>query len=312
MTIFNYFFILFAQVFSYFAKALSLGLRLTANMIDGLAFFFTIIIFFDLLYSDSIIIYSFIPIIIYSNAETDKSTILTSNKGKAAIYMWTHIESDKIYVGSATDLSKRLSLYFSKKHIGRFKKVYIYNALLLHGYAAFSLSILEYINISGLSKEEAQKLILEREQNYLNLIFSVNNPNTFNILQVAGSRLGSNHTTESRALMSIAKSGENHFMYGKTHSEETLKKMREAHKGKTLSAETKAKMSLAQRSIDRTGENSPMFGRTGESNPFYGRTHSAETRAKMSLAKNKKVFVYSFDSLSNKKHCINLLIIVQK
>ncbi len=42
--------------------------------------------------------------------------------------------------------------------------MHIYNALVYYGYLAFSLTILEYINISNLSKKEAYKLILEREQ----------------------------------------------------------------------------------------------------------------------------------------------------
>jgi len=33
--------------------------------------------------------------------------------------------------------------------------MYIYNALLVHGYSAFTLTILEYLDITNLSKEEA-------------------------------------------------------------------------------------------------------------------------------------------------------------
>lgn len=82
--------------------------------------------------------------------------------------MWIHNESGKRHVDSAEDLSKWLFLYFSKKYLDWFKKVYIYNTLLHHDYTAFSLTILEYIDISNLSKREAQKLNLERKQNYLN------------------------------------------------------------------------------------------------------------------------------------------------
>jgi len=45
--------------------------------------------------------------------------------------------------------------------------MYIYNALRNHGYSAFSLTILEYIDVTNLSKEESRKLILEKEQFYL-------------------------------------------------------------------------------------------------------------------------------------------------
>jgi hypothetical protein len=53
--------------------------------------------------------------------------------------------------------------------------------------------------------------------------------------------------------MSQAKSGENHPMFGQTHSADTLAKMSEAKFGKTHSDETLAKMCEA-----KIGENHPM------------------------------------------------------
>src|SRR5690242_16413417 len=82
-----------------------------------------------------------VPVIIYQNPETDKTNILLDNKGKTGVYQWKHNESGKIYIGSAGNLSKRLSLYFSPNFLERFKSMYIYNALLHHGHSAFSLSI---------------------------------------------------------------------------------------------------------------------------------------------------------------------------
>ncbi len=99
--------------------------------------------------------------------------------------------------------------------------MYINNALLLHGHSAFSLSILEIINISDLSKKEARKLILEREQYYLDLFFKKQIP-LYNILKVAGSMLGHNHSSEFRA------------------------KMSEAQKGKVMSPEIKIKISATK------------------------------------------------------------------
>jgi hypothetical protein len=43
---------------------------------------------------------------IYSNADTERLQILKDNKGKAAVYMWTHYVSGKRYLGNAFDLSK--------------------------------------------------------------------------------------------------------------------------------------------------------------------------------------------------------------
>lgn len=90
-------------------------------------------------------------VIVYSNADTDKSKILSDNKGKAGIYQWTHKESGKTYIGSAVNISNRLKDYYSKNHLERNKTMYINNALLQHGYDAFSLTILEYVDISTLS-----------------------------------------------------------------------------------------------------------------------------------------------------------------
>jgi group I intron endonuclease len=61
--------------------------------------------------------------------------------------------------------------------------------------------------------------------------------------------------------------GENHPMFGKHHSSESIQKMRNVKIGKTASAYTKAKLSKL---------------RTGEKNNMFGKKHSIETRKKMS------------------------------
>ena len=79
-------------------------------------------------------------------------------------------------------------------------------------------------------------------------------------------------------------SGEQHGMYGKKHTLESLAKMRESQKsrewgenhpfyGKHHSDETKAKISQS-----RKGKMS------GQSNPFYGKTHTPETSEKIRLS----------------------------
>lgn len=216
-----------------------------------------------------------IPIMIYENVETDKSKVLSDNVGKAGIYLWTHKGSSKKYVGSAVDLSKRLKDYYSSYELKQMRN-YISNALISHGHPAFSLSILEIIDISGKSKEEARKLILEREQYYLDLIFSKDESNTYNILKVAGSSLGFKHSEETKALMR------------KPKSEGTRILMSGAQKGKTHSAETKALMSVAQKSVERTGKN----------NPMYSKSHTAE--AKLSARLGTVIYVYDTqDTLVN-------------
>jgi hypothetical protein len=238
---------------------------------------------------------SFVPVIIYNNAKTDKSRILSDLKGKAGIYQWTYKESGKFYVGSAFDLSKRLKDYFVHSYISDKSKgnSYIYNALLHYGYDAFSLSILEFIDISNLSKEEVRNLILSREQYYLDIIFKEDEPeNTYNILPTAGSSLGYKHTEESKVLISRAN-------LGKTHSVETKLKMSQALSGlnsprgflgKSHSLESKA---AALMSKANAGENNPKG--------FLGKAHSDEIITKISIAKGGgTIYVYDTqDTLVN-------------
>jgi group I intron endonuclease len=127
------------------------------------------------------------------------------------------------------------------------------------------LTILEYINISGKSVDEARELILSREQHYLDSLSP-----EYNILSTAGNILGYKHTEETIALISQANSGENHPLFGKKGENHPLF-------GKTHTLETKAKISEAM---------------SGENHPNYGKTHSAETLLKMSKLNLVKIILY--------------------
>jgi len=158
---------------------------------------------FGFFFYDPIFLYTIIPIKIYSNAEADKDIILKENKNKSGIYKWKNIINDKQYIGSAVDLSDRLSKdYSTAKAMENYLKNYkssIYSALLKHGYENFSLTILEYC--------EPEKCI-EREDYYLCSL-----PHEYNILP--GSSLGHKHSDKTKKIMSDAKKGENNPNYGK-------------------------------------------------------------------------------------------------
>jgi group I intron endonuclease len=120
------------------------------------------------------------------------------------------------------------------------KSSYICNALAHYGYDTFFLTILEIINITNLSKVEARKLILEREQYYLDTLEP-----EYNIQKIAGSLLGQVRSFESRKLMSENMKGKNSHRFGTTLSIETRTKIRESLTGRTTTEVTKTKISEA-------------------------------------------------------------------
>jgi len=213
-----------------------------------------------------------LPVIIYNNVEIEKLQILSANKGKTSIYMWTHIEG-KRYVGSAVDTSKRLLHYFSTKYLDKNKNMSICRALKEHGYGAFSLSILEYIDIRDLSKEDARNLILGREQYFLDSLSP-----EYNLLKIAGSSMGFKHSEESLAKLSKAMKGENNprGMLGKTHSAEAKAKVGKANKGRLPSGVHPTLRWGRLLNIPRTEED----------------------KAKMSKALGTTIYVYSSDGLT--------------
>lgn len=110
------------------------------------------------------------------------------------------------------------------------------------------MTIFEYVDISNLSKDEVRKIILEKEQFYIDLLIP-----SYNINPKANSRLGSRHSEDSKELMRINNHGDNHPMFGKKHHPETIIKNRIAN--------------------------------SGENNPMFGKNHKLETLEKLSLAR---------------------------
>jgi predicted GIY-YIG superfamily endonuclease len=128
---------------------------------------------------------------VYYNADKDKLNILKDNKGKSGIYLWGNKENGKFYIGSSSDLRRRLMLYYNINFLAKFSTSYINNALLKEGYSAFRFYIIEYCN-----KED----LIKREQYYFDLLKP-----TYNICKTAGSSLGRLHTEESKIKMAKAK-----------------------------------------------------------------------------------------------------------
>jgi group I intron endonuclease len=172
-----------------------------------------------------------IPVVTYSNIDIDKSKINKDNKGKSGVYRWNNKITNKSCVGSSINLGNRLSTYYSKKAmLAKLKSrtSIIYSALLKHGYDNFTLDILEYCEVN---------VLIEREQYYFDLLKP-----EYNILKAANSRIGSKHSSNTKALISFKLKGENHPSFGKRLSQEMRMKLSEINKAFWLKVKIKRKI----------------------------------------------------------------------
>jgi group I intron endonuclease len=129
---------------------------------------------------------------------------------------------DKRYIGSSTDLKRRLQPYFNINYLNKNTSMRICRALLKYGYSNFCLEILEYcdqaprrrIRREALALRAAAEL-LTREKYYFELF----NPE-YKICTEPGSNLGKTHLDpdpdqkKTKIKMSIARIGEKNPMFG--------------------------------------------------------------------------------------------------
>lgn len=210
------------------------------------------------------------PVKKYDNAFLMNKMIISENKGKSGIYMITNIITGNIYVGQSIDLSKRFIKYFCHSYIKSKESLIISRALIKYGYSNFSVYILEYCDKSHL---------IQREQYYLDKL----NPeyNILRSMKIAGSSRGYKHSQDSKDKTSKALKdiyiGIKSPLYGKTHTEETKKKM----------------------SLQKKGINNPLYGITHNDktkeiirNKAINRKHSIETIEKISKSHGNPVNIY--------------------
>nr|YP_010254596.1 GIY-YIG endonuclease [Ganoderma sichuanense]YP_010352181.1 hypothetical protein MYE56_mgp12 [Ganoderma lingzhi]AWJ63811.1 GIY-YIG type homing endonuclease [Ganoderma lucidum]WAR64409.1 hypothetical protein [Ganoderma amboinense]QUA00729.1 GIY-YIG endonuclease [Ganoderma sichuanense]QUA00767.1 GIY-YIG endonuclease [Ganoderma lucidum]QUA00800.1 GIY-YIG endonuclease [Ganoderma sichuanense] len=159
----------------------------------------------------------------------NRNLIGTDNRKRVVIYQWTNLINGHIYIGSASTGSTRLLNYFSPSVLLR--NLPIYNSLRKYGHNNFCLAILEDL---GSFKQVPKKFILEREQYYLNILFTKYLDRKLNLSPTAGTTLGFEHSN----IFKLNRKGSLNPMFGKTFSPEFI----------------------AMQTRDRKGKNNPMFG----------------------------------------------------
>lgn len=124
---------------------------------------------------------------IYINSLLNKAKVLKENKDKIGIYRWVNKITKESYVGSSTNITKRLRKYYCINYLNSRLSVYnsrIYEALLNYGYSNFNLEILRYCDKNSL---------IHWEQYYINKLKP-----EYNICKTAGSMLDFKHSSETK------------------------------------------------------------------------------------------------------------------
>lgn len=185
---------------------------------------------------------------------------------KSGIYKLTNVINNKIYIGSTCSFKDRKS-----KHKNRKNNTMISRAIFKYGWENFTFEILEYC--------EKDKLI-EREKYYFDLLKPFKENNGYNILRnpIKNGWINASHSEESKKKMSESKKGiipwnkgkkgvqicsdetrqlysdqrrgENNSFYGKTHSEETKKKISRRNKGSDHSYEYKSVVQIDKNTFE--------------------------------------------------------------
>lgn len=232
-------------------------------------------------------------------------------------YLIKHKVSGKLYHGSRTAKNCHPNELLKENGYLTSSKI-VKNIIEKEGIDSFDI-----IEIEIFESKESARLSEERYHRSFDVKSNVCYLNQWN----AGNKwFCKEHTDETKAKISsslIGKmAGENHPMFGKKHSKETLEKFKrrnyssgENHymHGKKRSEEAKNKTSETLKGMF-VGEKSCWYGKTGELAPNYGNKHSEETKAKMRASRpkvicphcNKEGWVSNFKRfhLDNCKHKI--------
>lgn len=161
-----------------------------------------------------------------------------------SIYRWFNLENGKIYFGKTERIPEiRKNEHIADAYNTNRDHYHIHDSIKSYGIQKFSFEIIfQCKNHVDLDWAEAY---------FIKYYNTTNKKNGYN-LTYGGD--GGKISEQTRIKMSESKLGEKNSFYGKTHTEETRKKLSEQRIGKNI----------------------------GQDNPFYGKTHTEENRKIMS------------------------------
>jgi len=194
---------------------------------------------------------------------------------KSGIYQIKNLTNNKIYIGSSVDIRARWAGHRSDLKNKKHHSKHLQRSWELHGSDAFEFTILEVVKDS--------ELLLEREQHYLDTLRPYESEtkkghkhSEETKRKIGISQKGKHISDETRKKQSI--SAKKRWKRPDACTEETRKKMSEAHKGKKS----------WNKGIKTPQEVKDKISKTlkGRPSPMKGKKHSEETKRLMSEARS--------------------------
>lgn len=146
------------------------------------------------------------------------------NKKFCGIYYIKNLVNEKIYIGKSIDVISRLKGHYSILKKGEHSNLYLQRAFNKYGESFFEFGIIEVCERERLS---------ELEIFYIEKYNSSNEKNGYNLTLGGDGTLGRIPSQEQRDRISKTNKGRKSPMEGKTHSEESRKKMSNSGMGNT-------------------------------------------------------------------------------
>lgn len=211
----------------------------------------------------------------------------------AGIYKLTCSITNKIYIGKAINIRKRI-----KNHKCMYRclnsKGHLQRAIVKYGWDSFTVEILEIVE--DFNKFTDNEELLKRESYYIELFDSTNKDIGYNTCKFSTDRTGipTKHTEEAKEKMRLAalrrtyseeeKERLRTINIGRTLSDEHREKIRQGNLGKIVSEETRKKLSESSKGKPKSRE---AVEKTRQSN--LGRKASEETKEKMRNSHKKRL-----------------------
>lgn len=142
----------------------------------------------------------------------------------SGIYEIKNLINGKIYIGSSSNLKKRMYSHIYNLRNNRHRNSFLQNSWNKYGESNFHFSVVEFVgDISNL---------LTREQYWIDTTMCYIRSNGFNIRKIAESNYGIKLSEESKKRMSESRKGKGSPWFGKRLSTEHRKKLSDSKKGK--------------------------------------------------------------------------------